>query len=73
LRCAGQLFWCGFVSFCLAAHRRTAKSPSTELPCPSARSWCSSPYAMESAMNSIIYLVGLVVVVMAILSFVGIH
>jgi hypothetical protein len=33
----------------------------------------SSSHPTESPMNSIIYLVGLVVVVMAILSFVGIH
>ena len=35
--------------------------------------WPRFPKYLESKMNNIIYLVGLVVIVMAILSFIGIH
>ena len=42
-------------------------------PCDQAPFSCRSPAMEEMPMDAIIYLVGLVVVVMALLSFFGIH
>jgi hypothetical protein len=42
-------------------------------PAPASEFRCASPRLSEVFMDSIIYLVGLIVIVLAILSFFGLH